>query len=468
MKAIDKTNEIIVNHKGCTVSKNLLTNTILKNIKKELSLTPASSFGNFENKEIKVFEETNTTLSVPLYYAKTSKFLTNFKEMYNYSDIVSASFPEDNIALRAGAQTECYTKCLQELGKDVGGGIIALQTGAGKTILGVKLISSFKTKSLIIVNKIQLMKQWIQELTSKVPGIKIGIIQGKTNTHEGAHVTIGMVQTICLNKNFTCDSFKTFGLCVIDEVHGIASEVFSKIMFKIRPRYLFGLTATLERKDKMEKLLLWYIGDVIYSDTDSSLKQESDIRIVKYTGESSKELFLRDGTPAVSTMISNISLDSERTDLLANLIADLAKNKENHILVLADRTLLLKKLHAKLPPKVSGLFIGTLKPEVLAENKECQVILATYGMASEGFNVPRLNCLVFATPRSNIVQSIGRIYRKIHPIPPIIVDIVDNFSIFSRQQYARRKIYNKSISKEVGNLKEVLSDSEEDVCLIEE
>jgi superfamily II DNA or RNA helicase len=84
-------------------------------------------------------------------------------------------------------------------------------------------------------------------------------------------------------------------------------------------------------------------------------------------------------------------------------------------------------------------------------------------MASEGFNVPRLNCLVFATPRSNITQSIGRIYRKTHNRPPIIVDIVDNFSIFSRQQYARRKIYKKNIKQNTG-----IEIDDEEICLIEE
>jgi hypothetical protein len=703
-----------VDSRGFTVLKSKLTKTIQTRIKKELTLVPVSSFGNFDSKEIKVFQETPEYLTVPLYFARQSTLFKDFEEDVNFEPS-SVLFEAENFTLRQGVQTDCYVKCMLEKEKSVGGGILNLATSTGKclgvdtgivmndgtvkkvqdiipgdvllgegkepctvksvasgkdalfkisyddgnfvcnsvhilcvkndikilenpdegipytvsyfcpssnrvrasicdslrtallkkifleeiigvfdislndyifskcrlglyrrtepvnhwesngksleecysigksldtvainkikigniqerkkilkgvldgiviggvyssylekilmflqgslgskksipftcsylsygtyygfeltgnrrfvledfvithnTVLGIKLISSFQMKSLIVVNKIQLMKQWTQELRDKLPGVKIGTIQGKTFNHEGCQVVIGMLQTLSMSKSITPDSLKSFGMCIIDEVHGIASEVFSKIMFKIRPKYLFGLTATLERKDKMEKMILWYIGDVLFSNS-SELKQETDIRSIVYKGDSSKELLLRDGTPAVSSMISNISLDSERTVILIGIIKDLAKNKENQILVLSDRTAQLKNLHSKLPG-ISGLFIGSLKPEVLSVNKQAQVLLATYGMASEGFNVPRLNCLVFATPRSNITQSIGRIYRKNHDSPPIIVDIIDNFSIFSRQQYARKKIYKKNIKQNAG-IEIVEEEIEEEVCLIEE
>lgn len=707
-------NSSVVDSRGFNVPKSNLTKTVIASIKKELTLVPVSTFGNFDSKEIKMFQETPMDLTVPLYYAREHIVLRDFTENVQYPRTENVSFPQQSFELREGVQTECYNKCLLEKEKNVGGGILNLATGRGKclgidtgiimsdgtvkkvqnivsgdvllgegttpctvisttsgkdalfkisyaegyfvcnsehilcikndikiiespdegvaygvsyfcpvsnrvkldtcetlriallkknflqdilgvfdislndyifskcrlpmyrrsepvnhwksngktleecyavgkslnvesinkikigtleerkkivegilcgmstsiwnfsyslhtallflqgslgskdslsftatylhygdyygfeltgnrrfvledfvithnTVLGIKLLSSFGLKSLIVVNKIQLMKQWAQELQDKLPGIKVGVIQGKTFDTEDCQVVIGMLQTISKSNKVTADSLACFGTCIIDEAHCIASEVFSRIMFKVRPKYLFGLTATLERKDKMEKILLWYIGSVLFSDK-STLKQASDIRIVKYSGVSSKELLLRDGTPAVSSMISNIGLDSERNTLLVGIIKDLAENKENQILVLSDRTAQLKLLSTKLPG-ISGLFIGSLKPEVLVENKERQIILATYGMASEGFNVPRLNCLVFATPRSSVTQSIGRIYRKIHLKPPIIVDIVDNFSIFSRQQYARRKIYSKNISATVGKIL-LGEEPEEEICLI--
>ena len=317
------------------------------------------------------------------------------------------------------------------------------------TVVAIKTIADFSMKTLVMVNKIELMKQWKDELNKFIPGIKIGTIQGTTFDHEDCNVVIGMIQTISMKKALTSEDFSWVNLCIIDEVHGIASEVFSKVMFKIRPKFLFGLSATLERKDKMEKIIKWYMGEVLYSDDSDKLKQYSEIHIYKYLGESSKEETLRDGTAAVSSMITNIAEDKDRTLLLVKILKNLSANPDRNILVISDRTVQLKNLYKHFPDN-SGLFIGSQKAEKLLEAKEKQILLATYGMASEGFSLAKLNCLVFATPRSSITQAIGRIFRKRHDdITPIIVDIVDDFSIFRGQGYRRKKIYRENVHSPV-------------------
>jgi hypothetical protein len=314
------------------------------------------------------------------------------------------------------------------------------------TVLGVKLITEFSQRTLIIVNKVELMRQWESEIKKFTPEAKIGVIQGKRFDSEGYDIVIGMLQSISLKETLTSSDFKAFGMCIIDEAHNIASEMFSKIMWKIRPKYLFGLTATLERKDRTEQLIKWYIGDIIFSDKDTSLKQTTDIYIYKFIGASSVPKELRDGTAAVSTMLTNIASDPERNKLIIKIVKGLLKESNRNILIIGDRTAQLKFIGKVLGENISGLFIGGMKKELLEKSKESRVILGTYGMVNEGFNLPKLNCLIFATPRSSITQAIGRIFRKQHQdITPVIVDIVDDFSIFKSQQYARKKIYRKAI-----------------------
>ncbi len=73
-----------------------------------------------------------------------------------------------------------------------------------------------------------------------------------------------------------------------------------------------------------------------------------------------------------------------------------------------------------------------------------RAVLTTYQMCSEGLDVPRLDTLVFATPRSNIEQSVGRILRS-HPdkAVPRVYDIVDNYSIFSKMYWKRLALYKR-------------------------
>ena len=73
-------------------------------------------------------------------------------------------------------------------------------------------------------------------------------------------------------------------------------------------------------------------------------------------------------------------------------------------------------------------------------------MLGTYAMVSEGFDCPKLDTLIFASPKSSIEQSVGRILRK-KPEDrvriPVIIDIWDKFSMFKRQGMIRQKYYKK-------------------------
>ena len=89
-------------------------------------------------------------------------------------------------------------------------------------------------------------------------------------------------------------------------------------------------------------------------------------------------------------------------------------------------------------------YIGGMKQKKLDEASEAQIILGSYGMASEGLDIPALNTLIMATPRREVEQSIGRIIRKNdHTVQPLIIDIVDMLACFVKQGIYRRKLYKK-------------------------
>jgi superfamily II DNA or RNA helicase len=87
-----------------------------------------------------------------------------------------------------------------------------------------------------------------------------------------------------------------------------------------------------------------------------------------------------------------------------------------------------------------------MKPGDLKASETRDVLLGTYGMCSEGFDVPELDLLVLASPKSDIVQSVGRILRvkpEDRPRPPLVVDIVDELDAFRNQARRRRAHYKK-------------------------
>ena len=93
-----------------------------------------------------------------------------------------------------------------------------------------------------------------------------------------------------------------------------------------------------------------------------------------------------------------------------------------------------------------GYYVGGMKPQGLRDAQEKNVILGTFSMASEGMDIPKLNTMILASPKSDIVQSVGRILRQkkeTRMFVPLIVDINDEFSTFKNQSKKRLVYYNR-------------------------
>lgn len=458
----------VIDHCGFFIPQKLLSTPLLKKLKADLIVQVVSGFdlNQFDNKSFKVYRilknkeitikiksdgkyihktiETDG-VAIPIYYALNELKEYNLEYTVNYPEMTILPKPlENTIQLRPGAQIETYNICCNEIKKPFGGGIINLSTASGKSPLSLKIACYFNTPTLIILNKRELIEQWKKEIKKFIPNARIGLIQGKIFDVENKDFILGMLHTITMKNYITYKNFEWNTTCFLDEVHNISSEIFSNIMFKVRPKYIFGLTGTLERKDGLHSLIHWYLGDILYSNISAELKQETEIHIYKYKGDSSIPLYLRDNkTPACSTMLTNIANDIGRNELIVDILKKLTIDPNRHVLLISDRISQLRYLNSKLDN--SALFIGTMKSAQLDESKKSQILLATYKLASEGFSLEKLNCLVFGTSRTNITQAIGRIYRKSHTITPIIVDIYDDFSFFKGQYYRRRKIYKDCI-----------------------
>jgi len=185
------------------------------------------------------------------------------------------------------------------------------------------------------------------------------------------------------------------------------------------------------------------------------VEEEVKVKVIKY--KNTDEAYCKEklnvmGKPMMPTMINNICDFEPRTDLILNEIkADLEEGRK--ILLLSDRREHLKILKVKIDainPELyeSGFFLGGMKKKDRELSEEKNVILATFQMASEGFDCKYpLHTLIMASPKSNIEQSVGRILRqeaKYRVFTPKVIDIYDNFSMFSRQGDKRIAFYKKN------------------------
>jgi superfamily II DNA or RNA helicase len=134
--------------------------------------------------------------------------------------------------------------------------------------------------------------------------------------------------------------------------------------------------------------------------------------------------------------------------MLVELLIEMFHEKDRQILVLTDRVDHTKTLFNMLPDEVreTACILGRdVKAAQRAEwcaNKK--ILIATYSMCKEGFDVATLNTLIMATPRPDVDQIVGRILRTdktTRTIDPLIIDIVD--PAFRRQFQARLVLYKQ-------------------------
>jgi superfamily II DNA or RNA helicase len=438
--------------KGYTIPKSILSEEDTVYLKNELYVKPHvfGGIGNDEANSFYVYRESTKKFYLPRFYGIDRYGLPDKNEIGEGDDI-DVVFPRQ---LRDYQEkiVKVYTDHVDTpicVGNKIngGGGILEVYCGSGKTVMGLNLISLLKKKTLIIVHKEFLMNQWIERIEEFLPGARIGKIQGKTFDIEEKDIVIGMLQSL-YDKDFGANAFSSFGLTIIDEVHRIGSEQFSKTLCKITTPYMLGISATVDRKDKLTKVLYMFIGNKIYTANrkDDSLVSVRSINYVSNDSEFNQVEYDFRGNPKYSTMITKLCAYGPRSDFIIQVIDDLLKEDvTKQIMILGHNRSLLKYLYEGITHRnigTIGYYVGGMKQKDLQETETKQIVLATYAMASEALDIKTLSTLVMVTPKTDITQSVGRILREKHS-NPVVVDITDSHDLFQKQWVKRRRFYKK-------------------------
>ena len=323
------------------------------------------------------------------------------------------------------------------------------------TLSALYICSKFKIKTAVICHTTDLMYQWKEEIQKLLPKAKIGLIQQKKTIIEGRDIIIVSLKTLA-QREFPPGLFDDIGLSIWDEIHLMVTQLFSKGFMKMITPYSFGLSATPFRKDQCEKIFYNFIGPVAHYEKRGP---NSMVRVdcVVYKAKTLKIEKNFKGDMLYTTTVVNICYNEERIKFLAAMIAKVVSQIGRKILVLSEYVDHLKQLKEAIEeatkdrleknlvarPVTCGLYIGEMKNEERVVSRECDVILGTYKIASVGMDIPALNTLFLASPRKDIEQSVGRIFRKAGKLKPRIIDLIDDHNIFISQSRVRKEFYKQ-------------------------
>lgn len=391
-----------------------------------------------------VFKESENYLYVPKHFgiSEFGPYETTYRNVHETGEF----FWEFTGNLRE-TQVEVVNSFLKPEPHD---GLICLQTGGGKTVCGLYIASQLKLPTLVLVHNTFLRDQWIERIKMFLPHARIGVFQGETQQVEDRDIIVGMLQSICM-KDIPVDTFKNIGLIIVDECHHIASEAFSQAVPKLTSKYMLGLSATPERKDRLMHVIHWFLGPLLYkSDTSDKVDPGVFVEVYDFEGDEkfNEVIYNQQGVMFTSLMVNKLVEYEPRNKMLVELLTDVFEDRKRQILVLTDRVEHTKILYEMLPTYIkeeSCILSRNTNSETRAEWCESKrILIATYAMCKEGFDVPTLNTLLIATPRPDVDQIVGRILRvekTKRTVSPLIIDIVD--CTFRRQFQERLSLYNK-------------------------
>ena len=450
----------ILSNNGYGILKSALSEKELDNIKKDLTMVPRVNFdagmaktknnNSADDLTFQLYSENEKRIYIPRYYGFQKYGAPTLCKLTSGADI-NINF----IGSLREAQQEPINNFIKAANDPLKlGGIISVPCGFGKTIMSLYIACLLKKKTIFISHKDFLNQQFIDTIKQFAPDAKVGIIKQKKVDVVGKDFVIASLQSLAM-RDYDASIFEDFGFVIIDEVHHTGAQVFCKAFRNLNNPIILGLSATLNRKDGMRKVFEYYIGKSVYTMKNKEFC-DVNVQVHKYFEthiDYSTIKLMWNGKENGAGMINNVCSFKPRTEYIISLLIDILKKEpDRRVLILSERRNQLKDIEGciienKIANANYGFYVGGMKQTDLAISAEKQIILATFQLASEGFNVPSLNTVIFASPISDIQQSIGRILREPpekRKYTPLCIDILDDFSIFKRKGAARLKFYNNN------------------------
>jgi superfamily II DNA or RNA helicase len=342
---------------------------------------------------------------------------------FNIEDVSLETFPqvegvELTFPLYAGAQENSYVAMLEG-----GSGVLSLACGKGKTVVALHAWAATQVPGLIVVHTRDLMEQWIDRICehTNIERDEIGVYQGKSTKSWDKIITVAMIQTLVarVKSGDIPEGFEEhFGVFIFDEVHHLGAPGFNTAA-PLGRGTRWGLSATPDRSDGLEKLYQYHLGNILYLDHSQDVIPEIFfLETNTYVPDDVMD-GMRDRTGDVNLayLLTHIALDEDRNNFLCGWV-DKAVEDERKILVLCPRVEQVEILYDKFKDR-TDISVGMIHGKVKSSDRKerlatCDLIFATTVLAKEGLDRKDLDTLVLAGPVSdeNIIRQIlGRIQR---------------------------------------------------------
>lgn len=323
---------------------------------------------------------------------------------------------------------------------------------SGKTVIALYLMSQRQQPTMIVVPNVALLGHWKEKLVRflQVSPDEVGII-GEGKFEVGPRVSVAHVSALYRRVREVRDKV---GHLVVDECHRTPSRTFTQVVSNFDCRFLLGLSSTNQRRDRLSRLIYYYVGDILHQ---IDARKATEIRAIfqadvvvrqtdfEYPYESSEDY------PA---MLEALARDPERNRLIADDVSsEISEGAGAPLLVLTqdeDQDHTLKDMLDE-----EGVSSVSIDPDLIAKgekgldkqlkSKDIQVVLANRRLFQQVISETKFKALFLTTPlnfRGKTISWFQEILRrddgqrliKVYDYVDTKISILDNF--FRMRSYA--------------------------------
>ena len=342
-------------------------------------------------------------------------------------------------------------------------GLIIAAPGSGKTVIGLSLIPITGQPTLWLTHTGILFDQVIDRVGSFLPDLSnVNTISGgEWNVSKDNLLTIGMIQTVMRDLKKLRKLKDFFGLVLLDEAHHCPAETFLLVLQELNPYFMYGLTATPNRRDGLQQLMYQFIGTTQTVIPIGEIVEAGGIIKPKIKCISLRSDIVP-GNNVDKIMKEHIIHNEIRNErIVRDVVAEAKAGK--YCIVISDRRehcRVLYEMLVKRWPK-TGIATGkyTKKQNRVQvkklENKEITTLVATFSLLGEGFDVDFLDRGFIAMSfreENKAEQLIGRLQRTAEGKEDAIIrDYIDeDIGVLKSQFFSKNKRCRFKKYKELG------------------
>lgn len=346
----------------------------------------------------------NNTVRIPRGFALSTLPEEAFAETTFACPLARSTFPKFVGTLRP-MQAPAVRHIIDKLTRFPFHGILNAGCGIGKTTMFIYIACVLKVPVLVVAPDSTLYVQLQTAIKKHCPRATVGHFAGITNKKRkhGAFCVASLTTLSLLQDGGDAEDrefLKHYKFCVVDECHKSCAKTRMLAMAAVQAFYVLGLSATLNRGDRLMHGIEYLMGPVLYR---ISYLCCVDVQRVKYVDPGFQYVPMRwDKTKCnfSATMVALVH-NRKRTNCIARLIR-YYRNRGRNVIVLSRMTQVLKDLFNIFGPEEAGLVCGTVTSEAARLRRDVAktkpLILGSEQLAATGLDKEDLDCMILVTP----------------------------------------------------------------------